>query len=262
MLNSRENQLEIGVPETNLVSQVGSLIIFSCCLLTIIVTLIFPTNAISAADTSVKIGLTRFRTHVKSIKDLRDEGIVKQGFDYSCGSGALATLLTYGLGDTVSEEEILVQILKHLSKDEEAFKKKEGLSLLDLQGIAHERGHKAQGFRLAPENLVKLKQPVIVFIRPNGYEHFAVLKGIRNDLVYLADPSLGNIRMPIYKFLDMWLDTNGKGIIFVVERKDGQWAEEHLLKTPVGASVQPELLTIREMIEVGNPYVRYPHLSR
>lgn len=245
-----------------MIYQVGSLLMFSCRLLTIIATLIFHANTILAADTPVHTGSTRLILRVKSIKDVRDQGIVKQGFDYSCGAGALATLLSYGLGDTVSEEEILLQIFAALLKDEETLKKKEGLSLLDLQGIAQERGHKAQGFRLAPENLVKLKQPVIVFIRPNGYEHFAVLKGIRNDRVYLADPSLGNIRMPIYKFLDMWLDANGKGIIFVVERKDGQWAEEHLLKTPVGASVQPELLTIREMIEVGNPYVRYPHLSR
>jgi predicted double-glycine peptidase len=215
-----------------------------------------------AASISINTDAGRIQLPIKSARYFRDQGVVKQGFDYSCGVASLATLLTYGLGDPVSEAEILLKLLETLSKDEEALRKKEGLSLLDLQGIAQERGHKAQGFRLTPKNLANLKQPVIVFIRPNGYEHFAVLKGIRNDRVYLADPSLGNVRMPIYKFLDMWLDANGKGIIFVVERKDGQWAEEHLLKTPVGASVQPELLTIREMIEVGNPYVRYPHLSR
>jgi len=245
-----------------MIYQVGSLLMFSCRFLTIIATLIFHANTILAADTPVHTDSTRLILRVKSIKDVRDQSIVKQGFDYSCGAGALATLLTYGLGDIASEEEILVQLFGYLSKDEEAFKKKEGLSLLDLQRIAQERGHEAHGFRLAPEYLAKLKRPVIVFIRPNGYEHFSVLKGIRNDRVYLADPALGNVRMPIYKFLDMWLDTNGKGIIFVVERKDGQWAEEHLLKTPASAPVQPELLTIREMIEVGNPYVRYPHLSR
>lgn len=242
--------------------KVGFLITFSCHVLTAIAISFFIPSIIFATDTSIKIGSTKITLHIKSIKEFRDQDVVKQGFDYSCGSGALATLLSYGLGDMVSEEEILLQIFAPLLKDEEALKKKEGLSLLDLQGIAQARGHKAQGFRLTPENLIKLKRPVIVFIKPQGYEHFSVLKGIRNDRAYLADPSLGNVRMPIYKFLDMWLDTNGKGIIFVVERKDGQWAEDHLFKTPTGAVVQPELLTVREMIEVGNPYVRYPHLSR
>ncbi len=242
-------------------SQAGFLV-FSCRVFTLSAILFFIPLSIFAADTSVKIGFARVRNHVKSVKDLRDQGVVKQVFDYSCGSGALATLLTYGLGDTVSEEEILFKLLEILSKDEEALTKKEGLSLFDLQWIAQQRGHKAHGFRLTPENLSNLKHPVIVFIKPREYEHFSVLKGVRGDRVYLADPSLGNIRMPIYKFLDMWLDANGKGIIFVVERQDGQWAEDSLLKAPATGMSQPEILTIREMLEVGNPYVRYPYLSR
>ena len=243
-------------------SKVGFLITFFYHVLTAIATLFFIPNVIFAMDTSMEIGSTRITLHIKSIKDMRDQGVVKQGFDYSCGSGALATLLTYGLGDTVFEEEILVQLFGYLSKDEEAFKKKEGLSLFDLQKIAQERGHKAQGFRLTPENFASIKRPIIVFIKPNGYEHFAVLKGVRNDRVYLADPSLGNVRMPIYKFLDMWLDANGKGIIFVVERKDGQWTADSPLKPLADGLTQPEILTVREMMETGNPYVRYPHLSR
>lgn len=215
-----------------------------------------------AAAISINIDSTRIQVPIKSIKDLRDHGVVKQGFDYSCGSGALATLLTYGLGDTVSEREIILQIFTPLLKDEETLKKKKGLSLADLQGIAQARGHKAHGFKLTPEYLAKLKHPVIVFIKPQGYEHFAVLKGVRNDRVYLADPSLGNIRMPVYKFLDMWLDVYGKGIIFVVERQDGQWAEDYLLKAPATGMPQPEILTIREMLKVGNTYIRYPYLSK
>lgn len=61
------------------------------------------------------------------------------------------------------------------SEDQEALREKEGFSLLDLQRVAQRRGHKAQGFRLAPEFLPKLQGPVIAFIRPRGYEHFAVL---------------------------------------------------------------------------------------
>ena len=57
-------------------------------------------------------------------KSVRDENVVKQGYDYSCGAGALATLLTYGVGDQVTEAEIMQELLKTLPKDIEALKKR------------------------------------------------------------------------------------------------------------------------------------------
>ena len=198
---------------------------------------------------------------LKSVKTLRDENVVKQGFDYSCGAGALATLLVYSVGDQVSEAEILTQLMASLPKDQEKLKEKEGFSLADLQTVALQRHHKSAGFRLAPEYLSKLKGPVIVFIQPRGYKHFAVLRGIKGDRVFLADPSRGNVRMPAYQFLDEWLDGNGKGIVFVVEAKNG-WADDYPLKLDVKGIAQPEILTTREMLNVGNPYAQFPELLR
>ncbi len=43
---------------------------------------------------------------------IRDKGIIKQKFDYSCGSGALATLMQLVFGEKVSEEEIIDLILE------------------------------------------------------------------------------------------------------------------------------------------------------
>lgn len=199
---------------------------------------------------------------LKSVKALRDQNVVKQGYDYSCGAGALATLLTYGVGDKATEAEILLQLMNSLPKDQEVLKKKEGFSLADLQSVALMRGHKSAGFRIAPEYLAKLKGPVIVFIQPRGYKHFAVLRGVKGDRIFLADPSLGNVRMPAYKFLDMWLDEKGKGIIFVVEAKNGLWPADYPLKLDVTGIAQPEILSARQMLNVGNPLVRFPELLR
>jgi uncharacterized protein len=213
---------------------------------------------------SVNLGTgTRLSVPLRSLKELRDAHIVRQAYDYSCGAAALATLLTYGLADAVTERDILGAVLTALGLDEQAARKKEGLSLLDLQRVAQARGHKAQGFRLAPAYLPQLQHPVLVFIKPRGYEHFAVWRGLRGGRVYLADPSLGNVRMPVAKFLAMWLDTTGNGIIFVVERKGGAWSDEYPLQLPPEDGVpQPELLTVRQLLEVGNPYVRFPQLLR
>ncbi len=214
-----------------------------------------------AANIGIGSG-TRIDVPLKSMKDLRDEKLVKQRFDYSGGAAALATILRYGFGDEVTEREILVELFDLLPEDEKGLRRKEGFSLLDLQHVAQARGYKAQGFRLEPQYLARLAGPVIVFIEPRGYKHFAVLRGVCGDRVYLADPSRGNVRMPAYRFLDSWLGESGKGIIFVVEPKDGLPEGEFALSLPVQGLPQPEIMTAREMLAVGNPFVRLPELAR
>ena len=88
-----------------------------------------------------------------------------------------------------------------------------------MQRLAQKRGHKAQGFRLHASQLAKISRPVIVFIKPGGYEHFAVLKGARRSRV--PRRSLARQRMPPHRFFDMWADESGRGVIFAVERVTG-----------------------------------------
>jgi predicted double-glycine peptidase len=223
-------------------------------------TIVLP---LQAGEISLDVGTnTRVYGPLKSFTALRDENLVKQAYDYSCGAAALATLLTYGLDDPVTEQEILKQVLATLPQDEEARRKKEGLSLLDLQKIAQIRGHRAQGFRLAPEFLSQLQGPVMVFIKPRGYEHFAVLKGVQGNRVYLADPSLGNVRMSMSRFLSMWLDETGRGIIFVVERTNGSQPQPSPLQPGRRDTPPPEMLSARQFLEGGTPYVQFPELVK
>ena len=206
------------------------------------------------AHVVVRSGAARLEIGVSSLRAQRDAGVVKQRYDYSCGSASLATLLTYGLNDPVDEEALLRTLLEPLSPDELAALHKKGLSLFDLQQLAQKRGHKAQGFRIHRSQLAKLSHPVIVFIKPRGYEHFAVFRGLRDDRVHLADPSLGNVRMPLYRFLDMWADESGRGVIFAVERAGGDWPERFVLQ-PTGNGDPPlEVLSAMRLREVGKPF--------
>lgn len=169
---------------------------------------------------------------------MHDENVVKQNYDYSCGAAALATLLTYAVSDRVSESEIIKQLMAPLTKHQQLLKQKEGFSLADLQNVALQRGLKSAGFRVLPDYLPKLKSPVIVFTQPFGYKHFAVLRGVQGDSVFLADPSRGNIRIPTNRFLDEWLDEKGKGVIFVAEPQKG-WPENYPLKLDALNEVRP-----------------------
>jgi hypothetical protein len=230
---------------------------FACCALSVV--------AAVATGSGAQIGIgsgLRVVPPAMSLKDLRDQNVVKQRFDFSCGAAALATLLRYGFGDSVTESQILVELFNLLSEEEKTAARSMGFSLLHLQRVAQARGYNAQGFRLEPEQLSMLGGPVIVFIEPRGYKHFAVLRGMSGDRVYLADPSRGNIRLPAYSFLKSWLQDDDKGIIFVVEPKtsapDGQMP---LTLARVRPS-RPEIMSAREMLAVGNAFLQWPELSR
>jgi uncharacterized protein len=201
----------------------------------------------------VNAGAARLEIPVASVRALRDAGVVKQRYDYSCGSASLATLLTYGLNDPVDEDALLRELLRPLTANELTALQKKGLSLFDLQQLAQRRGHKAQGFRIHQDQLARLSRPVIVFIKPGGYEHFAVLKGLRGDRVHLADPSLGNVRMPLYRFLDIWADKSGHGVIFAVERAVGGWPQRYALQLAGVADPPLEVLSAERLTEIGRP---------
>ena len=204
----------------------------------------------------------RVELPLQSMRDLRDQNLVRQQFDYSCGAAALATILRYGFGDDVEERDILLQLFDLQTEEETNESIREGFSLLDLQTVAQARGYRAEGFRIAPEDLNALSGPVIVYIEPRDYRHFAVLRGISGDRVFLADPSLGNVRIPFHAFLDSWLQEGGTGIIFAVEPATGLSEESTPLTLSVDGIVQPEIMSARELLAVGSPFVWSPELWR
>ena len=131
---------------------------------------------------------------LKSWKTLRDEQIVKQDRDYSCGGASLATLLNSFYGQDVTEEALL-----------KAMDKGDGrASFEDMARILPQFGFKAQGFAASWEQLARLKMPVVVYVKNRKDDHFTVLRGINSDTVWLADPSLGNRTYSREQFLSMW----------------------------------------------------------
>ncbi len=140
-------------------------------------------------------GITKER---HTLKELRDLQVVKQQLDYSCGAAALATLMSYYYGEPTSEKELLDLLdvqLKKLTAEELEHKKRNGFSLLDLKNVAQQKRYQAAGFQVSLAQLRQLVAPVIVYLHPSDYHHFAILRGIAGDRVFLADPSRGNLRM-------------------------------------------------------------------
>jgi predicted double-glycine peptidase len=150
---------------------------------------------------------------VRSLQEIRHEGVVIQEWDTSCGAAALATVLTFSLQDPVSERDVARGMLR--MTEPLKVKYRGGFSLLDMKHFVGTRGLKGIGFRGMNLEQLLAHRSAIVPILQYGNPHFIVVRGL-NDVgrVDIADPGFGNRTMSIEDFKDVWTD----GIGFVVTR--------------------------------------------
>jgi uncharacterized protein len=156
----------------------------------------------------------RLNKKIASWKEIRDQGIIKQKYDYSCGSGALATLMNLGFGEAVKEEDIIDLIVEDKSPEELAEIIQKGYSLLDLKKAAEKRGYVTSLVQLQIHHLYKLQGPVLIYFEPDGEKHFTVLKKVTGTKVYLADPAGGNVRISLFRFRQEW-----PGYVLAIDKK-------------------------------------------
>jgi hypothetical protein len=84
--------------------------------------------------------------------------------------------------------------------------------LLDIKNYLESRGYEADGFETTLDKLQAVGVPAIVLIDENGYHHFVVIKGLREDEVLIGDPSLGTRFIQKERFEEMWVNR----IVFVI----------------------------------------------
>jgi uncharacterized protein len=159
---------------------------------------------------------------VRSLLEVRHNNVIVQKWDLSCGAAALATILAYEYGDSVSEKDIAKALMsrKEYIENPEFVKIRQGFSLLDLKRYVDGHGYRGIGFgKLTLADLIE-KAPIMVPVDFLGYNHFVVFLGLMEDRVLLADPGWGNRTMLRGKFENAWIDYGeemGK-VGFVVER--------------------------------------------
>ena len=175
---------------------------------------------LSVAAMPVAVGA---REPVQSFLESRTEGVILQQFDLSCGAAALATLLTYQHGDTVSERDIALGLIsrEEYLADPTLIQRRHGFSLLDLKRFVEARGYRGVGLGgLSMESLMA-RAPMIVPIETMGYRHFVIFRGVAGNRVLLADPAFGNRTMLVSTFESSWLEAGRLGRVgFLVERTD------------------------------------------
>ena len=97
------------------------------------------------------------RHPVRSLLEMRREGVMIQNWDLSCGAAALAILLRYEFGEPVTEREIARGLMRRSEyvAHPELLQVREGFSLLDLK-----RYVESYGVQQAVAYLLRKKKPL------------------------------------------------------------------------------------------------------
>jgi len=139
--------------------------------------------------------------------------VVRQEHDFSCGSAAVATLLTFHY-DRPTTERTAFEAMYTIGDQEKI--KREGFSLLEMKTYLESLGYRADGFRVPLDKVARVGVPVIVLIETRGYKHFVVIKGLREGRVLVGDPARGVEVMTQADFEQLWKD----GIVFAIHNAD------------------------------------------
>lgn len=195
-----------------------------------------------------------YKVKVTTLKELRHREsfrtTIKQQFDFSCGSAALASLLTHHYGKPVTEQQVFRAMFE---KGDQAKIQRDGFSLFDIKNYLQDNGFQADGFDAGLDLLAKAKVPAIVLIQENGYSHFVVVKGIRENRILIGDPSMGTRIMSRADFEAVWKER----ILFVIRShqnlaqfdKDAHWAFR--LKAPIGSGLNNDNLATGMLLMPG-----------
>src|SRR5680860_345384 len=151
---------------------------------------------------------TGFR--IEPLVEQKFRNIVRQAYDYSCGSAALTTVLNFYLGRTLSERQVMEGLL-HYGESERIVSRR-AFSMLDMKRLVTALGYPSGGFRATIDDLIDLDHPAIVPIHHAGFKHFVVLRTIRDGRVYMADPAVGNLSFTLAQFEEIWDDN----VLFIV----------------------------------------------
>ena len=141
------------------------------------------------------------RLDVASMAERKFSRVIRQHYDYSCGSATLATLLTYHYGRPTSETDAFQAMWAVGDQDRI---RQYGFSLMEMKRYLESIDLKADGFKVTLDRIQEIGIPGIALIDVKGYRHFVVIKGVTDKTVLIGDPSVGVVSKPRSLFEKRW----------------------------------------------------------
>lgn len=179
---------------------------------------LFASSSLYALDYFPSRGA--YNVNVKSYQEKLFGDVYRQQYDFSCGSAAVASLVTYHYGRRTQEDAVFEFMFKNGNKEKI---EKQGFSMLDMKNYLISIGLDANGYNLPLDKFSELKIPAITIVNFDGYMHFVVIKGMNSRQVILGDPSRGTVVMPINDFKKYY-----KGAVLLVKSHVRQGRESFI----------------------------------
>ncbi len=148
------------------------------------------------------------RQQVVSLLEMRQEKVIMQQWDLSCGAATLTTLLKYQHGIDTDEKTVAKGLIdrKEYIEDPNLLRQRQGFSLLDLKRYTEKIGLQGKSYGgLSLQDLINFS-PILIPVNLKGYNHFVVFRGVLGNRVLIADPAWGNRTLSINKFNKSWID--------------------------------------------------------
>ena len=186
--------------------------------------------------------------NVEPLAVQRFNNVVRQAYDYSCGSAALTTVLDFYLGRNFQERQVMEGLLRF--GETERIVERRGFSLLDMKRLVTALGHPSGGFKAEASDLEELDHPAIAPIEYAGFKHFVVIRAVYDGRVFVADPALGNISFTMHRFLEIW-DNNVLFIVFPNGHKPASGLELQ----------EQDLRYVSDHIIAENTFKEFPHFA-
>lgn len=219
-----------------------------------------PPGTVYYTETADSRNLSFRRNHIEPVQikpAVEDQfrGIVRQAYDYSCGSAALTTLLNGYVGTSLTEQQTMSGLLQY--GEYQRIIERRSFSLLDMKRFVTAIGLDSGGYRGEFSDLVNLGQPAIVPISYAGFKHFVVYKAYKDGRVYVADPALGNISFDENRFKEVW-DNN---TLFVISVPESQRKDLLALKDSDMRHVEDATVNRYAFVDVQYPTFNYDRLA-
>jgi len=169
------------------VKATGAIRAFACCAVIAAAGVFAPPPA-QAEEFAMLTGGGLARLDIHNYKERKFITTVRQEYDFSCGSAAVATLLSYHYERPTSEQDAFTAMWATGNKRRI---RQLGFSLLEMKRYLNALNYRADGFKLTLDRIQEIGVPGIALINTNGYRHFVVIKGVTGRKVIYGDPALG-----------------------------------------------------------------------
>jgi len=151
---------------------------------------------------------------VKSYQELKNQKVVRQNYEQSCGAASLATLINLLDNKNLSELDLL-----KLINQQELYT--DMVSFADLSQALEKLSYKAYAYKMNKEILDQLVNiPMLVKIEDDPrYPHFVVIINQKGNYLQVLDPSHGEYISSKKEFFNIWDRYNKGGYVLIVAAK-------------------------------------------